>query len=222
MVVALRAERNAVRAFTGLQEARASAELAAARREDEHAQLRFVHNGPLTTLTMALHGDSEGPSTVLSQRAAATLQALPQLLAAGEPLPGGETRLDERLARVIVWYEPAFTVGADLQPCSVPHDVAEAFTGAMAEALENIARHAETQRATVALREQTSAVEVDVTDKGRGFDPDQPSGFAFGLREDLAGRMAAVGGSATIRSNPGAGTLVHLEWRRARPACRDR
>ena len=58
MVAAMRVERIALRAFLGLQEAQATAALALARREDERAQLRMVHNGPLTMLTMALHAGS--------------------------------------------------------------------------------------------------------------------------------------------------------------------
>ena len=82
MAVALRTERNAARAFTQLQEAQAAAALASARREDERAQLRFVHNGPLTTLTMALHG-APTAGNVIRRRAAVTLVALSRL----EPTP---------------------------------------------------------------------------------------------------------------------------------------
>ena len=217
MVVAMRTERTAVGAFSALQAARDEAELAAVRREDERAQLRFVHNGPLTTLTMALHANPQEPGLVLRQRAAATLRALPQLAADAAPRDE-ELRLDEQLAQVIVWYQPSLNVVADLQPCSVPPEIADAFTGAVAEALENISRHAGTARAVADLRAGDDAVWVTVTDHGRGFDPAQPSGLRFGLREDLAGRMAAVGGRAEVQSSPGAGTTVSLEWRRAQPA----
>src|SRR5215472_16331673 len=79
MVIVLRAERSAVKAFADLEEARAAATLAAAHREDERAQLRMVHNGPLTILTMAFHAGAERagaeragaerPSAILRQRA---------------------------------------------------------------------------------------------------------------------------------------------------------
>jgi signal transduction histidine kinase len=57
-------------------------------------------------------------------------------------------------------------------------------------------------------------VQVTVTDRGRGFDPTRVSPSGFGLREDMPGWMAAVGGAATVQSQPGAGTMVALEWRR--------
>ena len=214
MAVALRAERGAVRNFTHLQEAQAAAAFASARREDERAQLRQVHNGPLTTLTMALNASPDRLGEVLRRHAAATLKALPQL-AAETAIGDGDVPLEERLAQVVVSYEPPLTITADLQPCSVPADKAEAFAGAVREALENIERHAGTQRATVELREIEHAVWVTVVDRGRGFDLAQVAGPSFGLREDLAGRMAAIGGTAAVRSSPRAGTRVDLEWQRA-------
>jgi len=214
MAVALRTERNAARAFTQLQEAQAAAALASARREDERAQLRLVHNGPLTTLTMALHGGARRPSVVIRRRAEVALEALSQLTA--DPgVRNAAVRLDERLAQVVIWYEPLLRITADLQADSVPSDVAEAFVGATAEALENIVRYAGTDRATVQLCSQEGVVAATVTDQGRGFDQTQESAFGFGLREDLSGRMAAVGGVASVHSGAGAGTVVLLEWRRA-------
>jgi len=213
MVVALRTERIAVGAFADLEKAQAAAALASARREDERAQLRLVHNGPLTMLTMALHASAGQPSAVLRRRAAATLDALPRLVA-GPSIYNGEVRLDEQLAQAVVWYDPPLQIVANWPMCSVPEGIADAFTGAVAEALENVVRYAGTQRATVELRDEEGVVRVTVTDEGRGFDPIKQAGAGFGLREDLVGRMAAVSGTAAVLSTPGAGTMVKLEWRR--------
>jgi two-component sensor histidine kinase len=219
IAVAMRAEREAVRSFLRLQEAQAAADLALARREDERAQLRVVHNGPLTALTMALHATAGRPSATLRHRAAAILDALPALTAAdGTSHDGADAsiRLDERISQVMVWYSPPLRITADLRPVLVSAVVAEALAGAASEALENVARHAGTERAAVLLAERQGSVLVTVTDDGRGFDPAAAasSGAGFGLREDLAGRMAAVGGSVTVRSSPGSGTAVEVEWRR--------
>jgi signal transduction histidine kinase len=212
MIIVLRGERSAVRAFAELDEARAAATLAAARRQDERAHSRMVHNGPLTILMMALHAEAERPSEIVRRRAAEALDALRNMAAVADA-GTGETRLDDRLAKVTAWYQ-ALEVGVDLQPCLVPSDIAEAFAGAVAEALENVVRYAGTQRAAVQLRDQQEVVRVTVSDQGRGFDPAQVRGLGFGLREDLAGRMAAAGGSSAVRSRPGEGTEVHLEWAR--------
>jgi len=212
MVIVLRAERSAVKAFADLEETQTEAMLAAARREDERAQLRMVHNGPLTILTMAFHAGAKRPSAMVRQRAAEALDALRDMTAAARTR-AGDIRLDDRLATVTAWYE-ALEVTVDLQPCLVPADIADAFAGAVAEALENVVRYAGTERAAVLLRDQEDVVRVTVADQGRGFEPALVSGLGFGLREDLAGRMAAARASSAVRSRPGAGTEVHLEWAR--------
>ena len=151
---------------------------------------------------------------MVRQRAAASRQDLLQLSA---PASASETtmQLDERLAQVVVWYQPTLRITTLLPECSVPVDTAGAFAGAVAEALENVVRHAQTERAWIELRDHGSTVQVTVTDRGRGFDLGHVSAFGFGLREDLPGRMAAVGGTASVLTSPGAGTVVQLEW------CRD-
>lgn len=211
MVVALSAERAAVRAFTGLQQAEDELAVAASRRDDERAQLRLVHNGPLTTLTMALHNVGP-PGRVLRTRAAATLERL-QELTGDAPGPAGQVRLDERLAVVLAWYD-RLAVAATLRPCLASAGAAEAFTAAAAEALENVVRHAAVASATVELADFNDTIILTVKDAGRGFDAVRQLTAGFGLREDVVARMAAVGGSATISSAPGAGTAVRLEWRR--------
>jgi hypothetical protein len=213
MAIVLRGERAAVRSFTDLAAAQAAATVATARREDERAQLRAVHNGPLTILTMALHSGAKRPSAIVRQRAAAALDALGSMAGGGGASPG-DAQLDQRLAKVASWYE-VLQVAVDLQPCLVPADIADAFAGSVAEALENVVRYAGTQRASILLRDNHDVIRVTVADQGRGFEPELVSGLRFGLREDLAGRMAAARGSSAVRSRPGAGTEVHLEWARA-------
>jgi signal transduction histidine kinase len=116
----------------------------------------------------------------------------------------------------MVWYAPPLRITADLPAVLVSAAVAEALAAAVSEALENVVRHAGTGRAAVLLAERPGAVLVTITDDGRGFDQAAVanSGRGFGLREDLAGRMTAVGGSVTVRSSPGAGTAVEVEWPR--------
>ncbi len=217
IAVALRAERAAVRAFAELGEARAVAAVVTARRDAERAQLRMVHNGPLTTLTMALHaGDRDRHlGAVLQARAAATLEALQDIRGGsntGADSGARQVRLDERLANVASWYQMRLRIAAGLRPCLVPAEIAAAFAAGAAEALENAARHAGVADAAIDLANDDGLVTVTVTDRGRGFDVTRPARQGFGLREDLIGRMAAVGGTAVVRSVPGAGTAVCLQW----------
>jgi len=74
------------------------------------------------------------------------------------------------------------------------------------EALNNAARHAGTDRATVEMTETEESIQVRIEDDGRGFDPgDETDGFGLlGMRE----RMALTGGTLEVRSAPGAGTTI--------------
>ena len=116
----------------------------------------------------------------------------------------------------MAWYAPPLRITATIPPAPVTAAVAEAMAAAASEAIENIARYAGTDVVVIDVTDDAGAVRVTVTDEGCGFDPlaVSASGHGFGLREDLAGRMAAVGGTAIVRSSPGAGTTVELEWHR--------
>lgn len=214
MLAALRLERTAEAAFSDLESAETMAELERSRRQEERAQLRLLHNGPLTTLAMALQVDPTQAGPVLRERAALALDALSRLTVERRAC-GEQERLHERLAQVVVWYQPPLVISAELSPCLVPGDVADAFAAAVLEALENVVRHANTDRALVSLGRQPGSVSVTVADQGCGFETAGISGEAFGLREDLVGRMAAAGGMAVVESRPGAGTVVRLAWSRA-------
>lgn len=57
-------------------------------------------------------------------------------------------------------------------------------------------------------------VSLFVRDRGRGFDPEAVTEDRKGIAESIRGRMARSGGTAAIRSSPGAGTEVALTMSR--------
>lgn len=74
------------------------------------------------------------------------------------------------------------------------------------EALRNAARHGGAREGWVVLRQGPQAVDLEVRDTGRGFDPSRRSpGLGLQLMRE---RAAIVGGSVRITSRPGAGTIV--------------
>jgi len=93
----------------------------------------------------------------------------------------------------------------------LPGAVVSAIAGATAEALRNVERHAGTRAALITVRALTNGVEVQIVDTGKGFDPAASSAL-LGRRESILGRLHDVGGTAVIRSAPGAGTTVGLAW----------
>ncbi|MET0189847.1 MAG: ATP-binding protein, partial [Pseudonocardia sediminis] len=92
----------------------------------------------------------------------------------------------------------------------VPAGVADAVLGAAREALRNVDRHAGADE--VALRlDDGPRPRVTISDDGAGFDPASADGSA-GIAGSIVGRMASVGGTATVGSAPGGGTTVTLTW----------
>jgi signal transduction histidine kinase len=74
------------------------------------------------------------------------------------------------------------------------------------EALQNVAKYAEANSATVILAQSNGQLTFEVVDDGRGFDP-AAERTGTGL-QGIADRLGALHGEVTIRSEPGAGTRV--------------
>ncbi len=81
------------------------------------------------------------------------------------------------------------------------------------ELLQNVVKHAEATHVMVQLAEIAGHIlSVTVEDNGKGFDPDMlPEGKGMGLKS-VASRIQVLKGVMDIRSRPGEGTLIHLEF----------
>jgi signal transduction histidine kinase len=77
----------------------------------------------------------------------------------------------------------------------------------VAEALANIAKHADARSAAISLTHENGRLLVDIRDDGRGGAVARHGGGLQGL----ADRVAAAGGTLTIASELGAGTTIHVE-----------
>lgn len=202
-------------------EARANEAAGAAARADERDQQRRLHDTVLATLTMVSTGAITEYSDVLRDRAAADLRVIRALGAgADDAADSGHSaaqpaRLDAALRTAVFAARPGLpplTVEFRAAPVLLPGPVATALADAVAEALTNVARHAGTTTARVGARPVGAGAVVEVLDGGSGFDPATVPAHRRGLRESVTGRMAAVGGNASVESRPGAGTRVTLRW----------
>jgi signal transduction histidine kinase len=217
MVVLRRAATQADAAIAAAHSAARHEAVDRARRLDERAQLRLLHDTALTTLTLVGTGAVPAGSASLRARAAADLEAIEGIADRRSSAPE-LVRLDEVLEEMASRPPAGLTVLHSLVPCLVPTPVGEALAGGAGEALRNTARHAGVDHAELRLSTQDNWVAVDVIDRGEGFDPRAAPPHRYGVRESIVGRMAAVGGTAWVRSAPGAGTHWRLEWHgRERP-----
>lgn len=92
-----------------------------------------------------------------------------------------------------------------------------AMVQATREALVNAAKHAGVGTISLYAEIEPAEVMVYVRDRGAGFDPEQVGDDRHGVRGSIVGRMERHGGTAAIRSRPGAGTEVELTMERSTP-----
>ncbi len=97
----------------------------------------------------------------------------------------------------------------------LPSAVADALVSAMIQALSNSVTHAGavTVRTATAAPTHDGGLRIRVRDDGCGFDPAHLEPDQLGVRVSILERMRQVGGDADVRSVPGRGTTVVLEWR---------
>jgi signal transduction histidine kinase len=76
------------------------------------------------------------------------------------------------------------------------------------EALSNAVRHSRARNARVHVSGGPNGIAVEVVDDGRGFDPQRTRGLGIlGMEE----RVKRLGGSLTVKSAPGQGTILKAE-----------
>ena len=87
-----------------------------------------------------------------------------------------------------------------------PQEVEAAVYFCALEALQNVAKYAEASSASVRLTQRDGDLMFEIEDDGRGFDATLTR-RGTGL-QGMADRLDAIGGTLTVRSTPGEGTLV--------------
>jgi signal transduction histidine kinase len=88
-------------------------------------------------------------------------------------------------------------------------EIHEAVIRSVAEALNNIARHADAHKVELSALSENGSLRLIVKDDGKGFDPENiPAGHygILGMRE----RIRLVGGQMEINSSSQSGTTLIL------------
>lgn len=147
--------------------------------------------------------------TVLEESARAALEESRTLVAAGAAGVAGDGlgaalhRIGERFTR-----ETGVPVTVDAADCALDRDAQVVLLRTAQEALANVRAHAHAASARVALHVAADRVALRITDDGAGFDASRPTA-GHGLR-GLRERLALAGGTCTIASAVGRGTVVEV------------
>jgi signal transduction histidine kinase len=132
--------------------------------------------------------------------------------------PGTPTATTVAEAVTAIAAEVEDTYAVTISPVVVgdcPLDVRfAALVQAAREAMVNAAKHSGVTETSLYVEVEADAVNVFVRDRGIGFVPEEVPGDRHGLVDSVHGRMQRHGGSASVRTAPGAGTEVHLRMPR--------
>jgi signal transduction histidine kinase len=187
------------------------------RAEERAAVATHLHDSVLQVLTL-IHKRAGDPDEVvrLARRSERELRGWLYGEAAGAAATGdqqAEQDLAAALREVAAEVEDRHGVAVELVTVGTLSldERSRAVVGAATEALTNAAKHAGTAHVSMFSEVADGEVVVRVRDRGRGFDRAAAGGpDRHGLTDSIVGRMGRNGGTATIRTAPGAGTEVEL------------
>ncbi len=118
--------------------------------------------------------------------------------------------LDEAAKRMIAGGTLAFHISSSGEPRRIPLKLADILFRTVIEAIANAVRHASPSTIHVHLAYGKEALQISVTDDGKGFQIDSIKTDGFGL-SGIKSRVRTVGGKINISSTPGTGTHLDIE-----------
>ncbi|WP_375406756.1 sensor histidine kinase [uncultured Amnibacterium sp.] len=192
-----------------------TARRAAALEEERTRTDALLHDSVLNALLGAASGHED------EQRIALSAESALRVLSAtgdGPAVRGVHERFEHAIAAVEHELAPMRElVQLDLTAAhgvELPTRVADTLVAAMLQALSNSIKHAGPMAARIARAVPTGdgGIRLTVRDNGQGFDVADIAPERLGVRVSIIDRVRLVGGSAEIRSAPGTGTTVVLEW----------
>lgn len=156
------------------------------------------------------------PKQMLQQMLAATRSGLDETrraLGALRAAPLEELGLPLALRTLAEDFASRHSWKLDLQIPSqmeqLPLEVEQSYYRIAQEALENIARHAHAHSLRIALQRDDHRVELEITDDGRGFDPNEITDSQLGLK-GMRERAEIIGARLDVESRAGGGTRVRV------------
>jgi len=184
----------------------------------QHEANSFIHDHILSALLAVANGLPDREALRDSARQA--LDSLSTETTVASPV-AARTLLNDVAECASAMAGDICTVVGATSEGEIPADVAQAITEATLEAVRNSLRHAgdegSSMRRTVTLTSDAASLTIEVSDDGRGFDPNATPIGRHGVSGSIVARMHDAGGEALIHSAPNQGTTVTLKWTRPGP-----
>ena len=201
--------------------------------EEERRRIgRDLHDGPVQTLTQVamrleiarrlLTAEPEavdGELQHLSTRVVQAVNEIRQLIFDLQPIAIDEVGLLGAVENLVQGVEREAGIAIRIDDREMPPDMALSqaqqilIFRLLQEALTNVVKHAGAKHIVVRWRSQPDALGVEVEDDGKGFPEGDVPSHHFGL-QGRRERLQRVGGDLSVRSRPGAGSVVSIRWPR--------
>jgi hypothetical protein len=187
--------------------------------EDERVQVdAIVHDTVLAALLSAAKAEGEEARALATRMATDAIASLRDALVASPDDEPAVTlsELERRIRMATDKVAPAFEYSAgSVGGATIPAKAARAVQSATLQAMVNSAQHAggepAVDRWVTVGGTATGGIVVEIGDTGRGFDP-SITVERMGVRVSIIERVTTAGGAVALRSAPGAGTTVRIEW----------
>jgi len=175
----------------------------------------LVHDNVLTTLLVASKAQTPEEISLASKSASEAIRKL-RLDNGSLEIASSITQVSffDAIRKKILRLYPDFQVSLNQTNDSQLSEItSQALTEATLQAADNSIKHAGragTRR--VLLQSNGGGIKIVISDNGKGFRPSKISKDRLGIALSIIGRVKSVGGRVFIRSEPGKGTDVVLEW----------
>ncbi len=204
-----------------------AAALAAAVSERERLA-RQVHDGVIQVLALVAKRGREigGPTTELADLASEQERALRRLVSVEDIREGADAGLVDIRADLNRRSGAHVVVSVPGTPVLLDSTVADELNAAVGNVLDNVDAHAgDGARAYILVEDMGDAVTVSIRDDGVGIAPGRlrhaASEGRLGISQSIVGRLQALGGSAELTTDVGAGTEWELTVPRGKETGRD-
>jgi signal transduction histidine kinase len=180
----------------------------------------IVHDSVLAALLSAAAANTPKAAELASTMAQ---DAITRLTEAGS-VPAGDdsmvsfARLKSEIRAVATRFdEPIEFVDCDAEELALPAYVRDALLAASTQAIVNSIQHAGSGGDPVhrSVRMNSNFLGgclIEIIDTGVGFDPAAVPSERLGLRISIQERVVTAGGAVQVRSGPGRGTSILIEW----------
>lgn len=206
------AQRQAERQLQSLTSATAELVDADRRRVLEQRAAAVVHDTVLADLSALARSPgvlSDRTRTVLTEHLAAMSAMTVADEAPRTTSPSALRRALLELAHEYQWSGVRVDVsGTELLDVEVSASTRHAVVGAVRAALDNVVKHAGTDRAELVAGIRDGVLSVLVVDDGRGFAVDEVAHDRLGIRMSIEQRIAQAGGRVRIWSGPEGTTVM--------------